>query len=916
MRLPWTCKFLGWDQPAIDLTVEFAWQNGRLAERVELSNHLLIVPTASARRDLLFLLAQRAEQEGILLLPPTVITVGQIDLYLLPPEPRRATSIERELAWFATLSGAGAAVRESLLGKGPAADHAQNIRRYARLLVELDDQLAAENHSLADVAQALPDEEPAGRARWEEIGRLWTEYVLTLERAERIDPAWHRRAALAEPLSPHPGPVWLFGVVDLRPASLSVLKASAAVGTVISSLVIAPQDQAVDFDIYGRLNRKRWINRPIAIDDAKITVVADPAAESLAVIEILNQWSDVPPREITVGIVDTEIVPRLACQAKRFSRELDYFHLPKPSRSAPLSLLTHLLTYLEQDKAEDLARLVRHPDFADYLASKAALLPSALANDIDQLRSRRLPRTIPARQLFEREGLSWAEHLLLLVDRWPRKRCSLADWLTLFSKLLLAVYEQATDPQVLLDIEHVGNAMQQAADLPATLTDMMTSLEAWEIVASFYSPEQSPRVLDAGTIRGQGWLDLPFDRAGYVILAGMNEERLGTSPAAAFLTESVCRQLDLSFDEERKARDRYALAMILASRKDVRFLMARTSAAKDPLTPSSLLLADSATVRARRLLMFFSDEIIERRIVYPGSNQIRLTPPTPDPAATIQHLRVTAFRDYLMCPYRFYLRHVCKLTTVDDQETELDSPTFGSLFHEIFEAFGKSSVVRSTDADQIADFLEAEWLDIERGRFADCLPTVLLQGEQMKRRLRAFANWQADRTRQGWEIVHVELEALGTSAPLWVDDEPFYLRGRIDRVDVNRSTGELAIIDYKTGDSMIEPDKQHRSKEMWVDLQLPLYRHLLPGTAIDPSILDAAAGISLGYICIPKAIEDTNYYPAPWSTEELDDADQVAADVVRGLRLGIFEPRSNNEEAVRRYPEFSRLCQDGMLGHE
>ena len=51
------------------------------------------------------------------------------------------------------------------------------------------------------------------------------------------------------------------------------------------------------------------------------------------------------------------------------------------------------------------------------------------------------------------------------------------------------------------------------------------------------------------------------------------------------------------------------------------------------------------------------------------------------------------------------------------------------------------------------------------------------------------------------------------------------LIGRIDRIDRNERTGELAVLDYKSSDSAKTPEQIHRqgrtSEKEWIDLQLP-----------------------------------------------------------------------------------------------
>jgi RecB family exonuclease len=887
-----------------------------LERRIDLSEHLVVVPTASSMREFLALFARRAKADRFLLFPPRIITIGQIDSYLLSPEPRLASPLERELAWFQAIQSADSLTQTTLLGQGLVAESLTNRRTYARLFVDLHDQLAAENHWLENLHESLSQEEPISRQRWAALSDLFRRYLEILDQANRVDPAWHRRQSLAQKVSPIPGPVWLVNTVDLRPASVEVLTASARAGTHICSLLFAPEDRQADFDPFGRLVIDRWIKQPIPIDDTQIVVTAHPSDQSRAVLQILDEWKDHPPQEIVVGLLDPDIIPRLAADAQRLGRELDSFQPRPPLRSAPLSLLYHVIQYTLHQQAADLARLVRHPHFAAVLAKRAAVSPTSILNDLDNLRATRLPSHLRMDDLHD---LSWGSHLAQLLQSWPKESSPsrpLQDWLVHFSELLIAIYDTPPDDATAQDLIHVGQALQQASELPASLTGAVSSQQAWEWLSALYAPPPSRKPISEATIRGQGWLDLPLDPARHVIIAGMNQERLGGSVHSPFLTESVCEQLHFSIDAERIARDRYALSMILASRANVRLLLARASADKDPLTPSSLLLADSAQTRAKRLLMFFSQSIPERSIHSPAQPQIKVSPPNPNTVPSIDSLRVTAFRDFLLCPYRFYLKHVRNLVSITDDPQELDPLAFGNIFHDIFEAFGRSQLARSPDPEPIADFLIAHWQETRRTEFEGSLPTVLIQGEQIERRLLAFAHWQAQRTREGWEILDVELQAQGKSVPFVVDRRPFYLRGRIDRVDIHRQTGQIAIIDYKTGDESSEPDDKHRSGDQWIDLQLPLYRHLIKGTAIDPSLLHSHPNMVLGYVCVPKATDKTDFYPADWSNDDLEDADQVAADIIRSLRAGQFLPRSMSSKAITQFPQFSRICQDGLLGHE
>jgi hypothetical protein len=270
-------------------------------------------------------------------------------------------------------------------------------------------------------------------------------------------------------------------------------------------------------------------------------------------------------------------------------------------------------------------------------------------------------------------------------------------------------------------------------------------------------------------------------------------------------------------------------------------------------------------------------------------------------------MRVTEFRDYLACPYRYYLRHRLRLEGLADQAQELDGGAFGSLAHEVLGEFGRSDAAGSTDAEEIAAVLEAELAGaVKRIYGGRPLSSIRVQQEQLAARLRAFARWQATHAADGWRIERVEEGPPPEKALLDVDDRPIGLRGRIDRIDVHEATGRRIVLDYKTSDRVETPERSHRRpKTGWVDLQLPLYRHLARALGID-------GPVGLGYIALPKDVARVGLLEAEWSDVDLADAEEAARQVVRDIRAGKFWPPADPPPAF--CEEFSAICQDGQFG--
>ena len=209
--------------------------------------------------------------------------------------------------------------------------------------------------------------------------------------------------------------------------------------------------------------------------------------------------------------------------------------------------------------------------------------------------------------------------------------------------------------------------------------------------------------------------------------------------------------------------------------------------------------------------------------------------------------------------------------------------------------------------------------EIVRRRYGrSCLPSVRIQVEQLRLRLSAFADWQAQHRAQGWRIQTAEATSDDEQVHGSLYREPFpvtqdqriILRGRIDRIDVHDDTGERMILDYKTGDGGKSPEAAHRqggkNAKQWIDLQLPLYRYLIGAH-------ESHDQVRLGYIILPKSVSQTGLVEAEWSADELEDADETARRVILSIWNNEF-PKAEKPPAFSE--AFAAICQDRIFGSE
>ncbi|HSJ10351.1 MAG TPA: hypothetical protein VK928_10565, partial [Longimicrobiales bacterium] len=103
---------------------------------------------------------------------------------------------------------------------------------------------------------------------------------------------------------------------------------------------------------------------------------------------------------------------------------------------------------------------------------------------------------------------------------------------------------------------------------------------------------------------------------------------------------------------------------------------------------------------------------------------------------------------------------------------------------------------------------------------------------------------------------------------------------------------------YKTGDVAKPPEETHCGPARdgvvtWKDLQLPLYRHILPHVRAEGSDRTFAPApgetVLLGYVLLCGEPDSVSMPIATWTEAELAVADEAARDAVRTLRRGVFE---------------------------
>jgi len=659
------------------------------------------------------------------------------------------------------------------------------------------------------------------------------------------------------------------------------------------------------------------------------------------------QLKDSRPWRLLTGVVD-HLSSARAGQPPDFATLCDLVRHPDVTQwtdervessfgkqSASVDWLTELDTYiaihLQTTPGTLLGSKSRQQVVKGIISSVEELLSHLCPQDICAAETGRGATANPQqKQLFDQDSDTSARPLHHQLE----SRQSLTVWADGVLRLLGAIYasrelnaEDFRDRGIAECCTALTDAAAVLNRVPEDVMLKCTASQAIQFLLRETGDASIPPPPDDQAIDLLGWLELAMDDSPVLLLTGFNEGFVPESITSdVFLPNSLRTALGLRDNRRRYARDAYAVSSMMQNREKVVFIAGRADTKGNPLTPSRLWFAadsDSLPDRVRRFYDVESDvaqtSSTEAGIIDVPNDLGELQPSrlsgftVPRPGAVPPapaEIPVTAFREYLDCPYRYFLKRELRLRSVEDETLELAAPAFGSLIHDVLNEFGQSAYADATTVEPIETFLMQALNRLAINRFGRTRSaTVAVQLQMIHNRLTAFAHWQAETCAEGWRIQHSEKELRFEE---FKDSEgrSVTLLGRVDRIDQHKDTGEWRVLDYKTGEKADKPELTHSKRKgkdkvrEWTDLQLPLYRLLVRSLGIHDNL-------QLGYVHLPGDLSKIGCSMAKWPQEDFDSAEETA----RQIATDIMDLKIDRVEAGtdRRATEFARVCQDTVI---
>jgi len=893
---------------------------------IDLGDTLVLIPTAGAGRAIRRELSKKGVLSPRFSLP--------LDA-LLPAGIAVASRLEREITWAELLDPAKRKNFAALVPEIVPLETAGDRLGVAVRLCGVCDQLA--EAGLDPTSERLPALFEDDAPRWSAMAKFYCVYLEELSRHELRDPNDVRIKQAKNPSLPAElKRVIVACIPDLPLVVQNFLEAAARKEITVDALAWSPSGQAEHLDEWGRpygntaekTSLTDWWKKHLPeVPDEVIVATNDPASEAALLLDRAAEnlsagyglFSAAPESTVALG---AEIARR---------GEEPYFPEGKPLAQTEFAgMLIGYEELLQSQSLQTLRSLLQRPAFLAWFVAQAAdknFTGDRALDAGDRLLAEKLCRTVEAARSWidhadkpapkDRDRAKFEELVRLVVtaEKILQRKQPTADFLTAVAGHAGRITAGSMKAKELAAMAEALDQFSQSpllGGLPAA--DQKAALRADLGRKRLFAPAPE------NAVEIQGWLEAPWSAAALKIVAGCREGALPSGTHEdAFLPDQTKKRLGLVSQDARFARDAYLLSCLIHSGSRLLLGTSRFRSQGEPNRPSRLLFACDDEELPRRSRRLLRPSLPAKRQETKASWTLAL----PTHEKKVEAIRVTGFKNYLQCPLRFYLQNVCGIRDFDPEAREISPRDFGIVMHKVLEEYGNDPATKDlVDPAKVAKALDTQLDEVAKRFFgAQFSPVVLVQLESMRARLRSFAPIQAQSRAEGWEIIATE-RAVKKTDERQIAIGPLALTGTMDRVEVNTERNALRVLDYKTFGTSRTPAETHLAakcdradvrsaactydgKDMfWKDLQLPLYRHMIPHIWPEHN----GKTIEVGYVLLPADPDDTDITMFPLDDEAVASAVACAGEIASLVSRGVFWPPSEKAD-FDKFEDWFRWCE-------
>ncbi|MDZ4787068.1 MAG: PD-(D/E)XK nuclease family protein [bacterium] len=895
-------EFVDWKVPLLHSVRDYLLARYSTQYAIDLSLVTLAFPGRRAGRRLIELLVEASKEKALPLYPPRIITTGSLPELFIGNSQEVISDTERVLLFCeAVMNSKDTALRVLF----PHSNDKNEFRYYHTIAQYVDSvyvEIEAAALGFSDILKLISGE--VCEQRFRSLDLICNMYFEILKNRKKKDRFQIRREFLESPKSFLMEQVYLVGTSDINQITKKIL---SKVSNQVVSFINAPESKSYLFDEYGCVNPDRFKEEVIAFDKRDLILANSYTDEAAAVLQIIGEFSQESHfSNISIGIGDEKRLPFI--EEKLFSRGIETRRVTgnSLSQSSPYRVLSSLKGLLSYSDSIKFGSVIRQPYLLQWISNKINENERSILDAFDEYQEEFLQADLFTTELLGGNKGVLVHKVIAVIKELTKDlsgRDIFSSWALKFSNLIRKLYGEIersrlikSDSEIIEFCEISSEVLSQLSNIDFPIKTNVS--EFLQIFLERISKTSLSPTANETAIELLGWLELQQDDAEYVVATGFNEGMIPESVTEdPLLPDSLRNRIGLSNNSIRYARDAYALLSLMNSRRSLKVTLTKYDPSGNSLNPSRLLLSvKSEELPSRVLELIQEGQAYENDVSSFGTKTITPFSVTKD-TSIISAISVTSFKDYIFCPFRFYLSKILKLKSKSDKRYELDALKFGNFTHEILLNFAKSAYADSHNTIEIHSYVTTELNRRFLEHFgSSAYPALNVQRELLIERLKGWADSQADWVKEGWRIKYSELAFNKGDFVLDLNDgRSISIVGRIDRIDFNSSTNEWAVIDYKTNKNEEDPTKAHyTSKKGWINLQLPLYYYFLREFGL-------SGDIKLGYFNIPEDTSKAGILMTKWREEELSEALVKAKQISKEILNRKFWPPTDKTPTTSDY---------------
>ena len=300
---------------------------------------------------------------------------------------------------------------------------------------------------------------------------------------------------------------------------------------------------------------------------------------------------------------------------------------------------------------------------------------------------------------------------------------------------------------------------------------------------------------------------------------------------------------------------------------------------------------------------------------------------------------ISQLETYTTCPFKYFLERVLKIEVADEPDEEIEAVEIGSLLHTVLFEFymeirAKNIIIKNcTDAvfkiaeDLLFKIADKHFLEtMKKSPFAFYEEEKIFGIKSKKENsllYKFLMNERTNQTNRNPNYFEVSFgvkdnehdQLLYSNDPL--NFENIKLRGKIDRIDINRNEKTFEVIDYKSGGKKITKGEIEKG----TSLQLPIYvwavKTLLSNKLGEEYSPKAMTIYNLKYKenifgknTVSVGGRGSNFDPTPKLIDLVDQALNHIKESVENILDGNFPltPFIDEKDKICRYCNFNTVC--------